>query len=147
MQSRYPLDWELLQKGDVLDAETLKDITGKTPGSDEFRFACMGLQALIQEKTGFTVKLPSDNSLRVLTDPEAAAHNERLFWQFMRSMVTRHTLNCSVDVDNLEATQRAQHDRTLLAQSRYVSAVAQTTKEIVLARNPPEPEPLDDGTR
>jgi hypothetical protein len=134
MLSKYPFDWEELQKGDILTTEELQRITGKTPGSDEFRFACMTLQSLIQDKTGFTVKLKGDETLQVLTDAEAAEHNSRLFGQFMRSMVSRHALNCEVDVDNLNPTSRAKHDRTLVTQSRYVSAIVQTTKEIRIAK-------------
>lgn len=127
---KYPLDWDLLKKGDELNAMQLEDITGKKAGTDEFKFACMGIQALIQDRTGFTVKLQIDSSLRVLTDPEASEHNRRLFAQYLRGVATRHALNCEVDVENLAPEQRAKHDRTLLAQSRYVSAISQTTKEI-----------------
>jgi len=132
MLSRYPLDWDELSKGDVLSANELQRITGKTPGTDEFRFACMTLQSLIQAKTRFTVKLKGDHTLHVLFDAEAAEHNQQLFDQFKRSMVSRHFLNCEVDVDQLSPAQRARHDRTLLVQSRYVSAVGQTAKDIRL---------------
>jgi hypothetical protein len=125
---KYPIDYDALQKGDELTAEQLRDVLGKKPGTDEFRFAVMSLQALIQEKTGLTVKCTSDNGMRVLTDAEAAEHNRKLFAQNYRAMMFRHSLNAQVDVDNLSADQRSKHDRTLMVQSRYVSAMAGVTK-------------------
>lgn len=132
MISKYPIDFDAVRKGDEFPPEELEDIFGKKPGTDEFRFAVLGLQSLIQERTGFTVKGMSSGGLRVLTDAEAAEHNQRIFAQNLRGMVARHALNCQVDVDNLSSDQKLKHDRNLLSQSRYVSALAHTTKQLTI---------------
>lgn len=133
--SKYPFDYDQLKKGDELSPEEIERITGKKPGTDEYRFAVMGLQALIQDRTGYTAKCQSDGSLKVLTDPEAAEHNRKLFAQNLRAMANRHTLNTQVDVDNLPEDARRRHDQTLMVQSRYVSAMIRTTKEITVGRS------------
>lgn len=130
--SKYPIDFDAVRKGDEFTPERLADILGKQPSNDAFRFAVLGLQVLIQERTGLTVKGTPEGGLRVLVDSEAAEHNRRLFSQNMRALGTRHALNCQVDVDNLSPEQRAKHDRTLLTQSRYVSAIVSTTRSMSL---------------
>ena len=128
--SKYPIDFSALRKGDEFSNQDLSVIVGKMPGTDEFRFAVMGLQGAIQDATSFTVKIIS-SGMRVLTDPEAAIHNHRLFEQNRRGMFSRLHLNTAVDSSALSDDQRSKHERNIVTESRYVSALLRTTKQIV----------------
>jgi hypothetical protein len=128
--AKFTIDFDSLKKGDELSTERLEEMLGKKANTDEFRFAVMSVQSLIQERTGYTVKCGSDCALRILTDAEASEHNQKLFQQNLRAIANRHALNCQVDVDNLSEDQRKKHDRALMVQSRYVGAIVQTTRNL-----------------
>jgi hypothetical protein len=142
--SKYPLDFDSLTKGHTLTSEKLSEVTGKKPGTDEYRYAVLGLQALIHERTDLTVKIQVDGSLRVLTDPEASDHNHKLLLQALRVVPRRHEMMIHVDVDNLTEEQCKRHDQRLLLQSRYVSAFARETKQIKIEGRK-QPEKLTDS--
>jgi hypothetical protein len=128
--SKYPLDFDELQKGDTLTSERLTEVTGKKPKTDEYRFAILGLQALIHERTDLVAKIQSDGSIRILTDPEASDHNDKLHLQGKRMMIVRHHMMSRVDIDNLTDGQRKRHDQRVMLQSRYVTALAREAKQI-----------------
>jgi hypothetical protein len=121
--SKYPLDFDQLEKGETLTCERLEVVTGKKPGTDAYRFAILGLQALIHERTPFTAKTQADGSLRILTDAEASDHNDKLVSQGVRTVIFRHARAIVVDVGNLTEDQKARHDQRLQRQGRYVTAL------------------------
>lgn len=128
--SIYPLDVSELNKGDTLSVDRMESMTGKKCGTDEFRFAVMSVQEFIHAKSELTAKALGDGALRILTDAEASDHNARLFAQGLRMVFSRHERGLQVDVDQLTPDQRKRHDARLISQSRYVSALSQSRKEI-----------------
>lgn len=140
---KFPIDFDALTKGQEFTPVQLREILGKEPGTDAYRFAVMGLQALIHERTGFTAKCLTDGSIRVLTDAEAAEHNPKIFAQNLRSLILRHTLSTQVDVDNLNTEQRRNHDRNLMIQSRYISSIKGVTKQLAAQK----PKKVEAATR
>jgi hypothetical protein len=142
---KYPLNFDSINKGDTLSCEKLQHVTGKTPGTDEYRYAILGLQALIHERTEFTVKIQVDGSLRILTDPEASDHNNKLVLQGYRMICSRHERSLMVDVENLTEEQRTRHDSRLLIQSRYVTALTRETRQIRIESKAKPAELSGDG--
>jgi hypothetical protein len=133
LTDKYPLDFDAIVKGQVITQAELEQITGKRPGTDEYQFALLSLQQMIQEKTSCTVKICSKVELKVLTDEEASQHNHKLFLQNVRGMRSRFELNTAVDMGELSEGQRAKHERNLVVQSLYVQAITTTAKQIAVS--------------
>lgn len=130
---RYPIDFGLLKKGDEFNRQQLEDILGEKAGTEKFQFARLALQGMIHERTDFTAKCMGDDGLRILTDPEASEHNAKRFDQGLRAMAFRHQRNALVDVEQLSEDQRRKHDRQLMIQSRYVSAMVKVSRMLAKA--------------
>lgn len=129
--SRYPIDTSAIHKGDEFSVEKVEQITGLERDTTAFRLAALGLQSLIQKRTGFTVKALTTGGLRVLTDPEASEHNRRQFEHNMRGMFLRHELNLNVDRTALSEEQLARHDRALTSQAAYLAVLAREHKKVI----------------
>lgn len=119
---KYPIDFDSVEKGDLLTQEMLEKITAEKFGTDKFTFKVLALQGRIIDETGYTVKNHGD-SLVVLTDEEASSYNDKMFKRFKRGMFHRHKLMQNVDVSQLSDTMRQEHERKVLSQSRYISAL------------------------
>lgn len=132
LTDKYPLDFDAIFKGQVITQAELEQITGKKSGTDEYQFALLSLQSMIQEKTSCTVKISNKVELKVLTDEEASQHNYKLFLQNVRGMRSRFELNTAVDVAELSEGQRTKHERNLVVQSLYVQAITTTAKQIAV---------------
>lgn len=132
LTDKYPIDFDLLEKGQTITVEELTTILGKKPGTDPYQFALLGLQALVNEKTALTAKITDKFELRILTDEEAARHNYKLGIQGVRAMRYRHQKALEVDIALLSDESRNQHERNLIVMSRYVSAITATSKQIAV---------------
>lgn len=133
LTDKYPLDFDAIYKGQYITQTELRKITGKTPGTDEYQFALLSLQAAIQSKTSCTVKIANKFELQVLTDEDASRHNHKLFLQNVRGMRSRFDLNTAVDIAELSEEQKAKHERNLVVQSLYIQAITMTAKQITVA--------------
>jgi hypothetical protein len=127
---KYPLDFAALEKGQDFSIAELEKISGHKAESDKFRFFVLALQASIHDKRGFTCKVHADGSMRILSDTEAAKHNQKLFTWDVTSMFRRYYLNCQVDTANLSENDKRVHERNILVQSRYLGALTTTRKEL-----------------
>ncbi len=135
--NKYPIDFETVEKGDVFSVEMLEQITATKFGTDKFTFKVLALQGRITDETGYTVKNHGD-SLVVLKDEEASNYNDRMFKRFKRGMFHRHKLMQNVDVAQLSDTMKDQHERKVLTQSRYISALRNPKKFEVKVEVPKE---------
>lgn len=120
--SEYPLNFSEIEKGDVLDTPTLEKIVVEKFGTDSFTFKVLSLQGKITDETGYTCKNTGD-TLLILTDEQASLYNDRMFKRMRRGMFHRHQLMQNVDVKQLSDSARLEHERKILNQSRYISAL------------------------
>lgn len=120
--ARYPIDFELLQKGQLLTAEFLENTCGQPRGTTKYEFFCMTLAQMIFNETGFTAKRSGDD-LRILTDSEAAQYNARRVEHHVRGVFQRFDMLVSVDMANLGAGEKREYERQLLNKGRYVQAL------------------------
>jgi len=125
--ARYPIDFDLLLKGQVLTAENLAHISGCQPGTTKYEFFCMTLAQMIFSETGFTAKRCGDD-LRILTDSEAAQYNARRVEQHVRGVFQRFEMLVSVDMANLSIDEKRDYERQLLNKGRYVQALLQVKR-------------------
>lgn len=124
----YPLDFDALKKGDRIAAETIKRITGKEPGSDEYNFGRLRLRQQIQdeieERRGETVTVKNNgDGLVILTDTEATEHNHRQFKTNIRALHERHFRMMGVDREQLDGETIAKHDRRIGSQAAVILAL------------------------
>jgi hypothetical protein len=134
--TRYPMDFEALQKGDVISSATIERITTVNPRDYRaWQIAVLNLQSIVTRELR---KLDRDwvvcqkgNDLRILTDLEAKAYNARAQRAAIRKFAVSHRKNMAVDTSDFTAEERAEHHRQLAIGSRQLVAVRQARREVV----------------
>ncbi len=134
--TRWPLDYDSLDKGDMISVDRIEQITGTKHGTDAYTFSSLKLAKRIQSELHdrgriWTVK--SDRgALRILTDSEAAAYNHEIQVQDRRSMLRRFHLQQAVDTAQLTESDKQEHQRNLEIDGRFIQALLATRKELQL---------------
>lgn len=140
---RYPLDFEDLEKGDVLERERLVDIIGRKP-EGRFKLAALALARLIEEECSCTCKTEHDATtgdllrLRLLTDAEAAVYNPKLCDRHLRGFKRRLHLALRVDVENLTTQEKATLEAQIILKSRQYQAIRAARRRVVSGGTLPE---------
>ena len=131
---RYPLDFDALNKGDVLTPESLARITSTEVGTPAYQFAILGLRCEIErelEAAGRPVTVKQDgDGLRILTDEEATDYNHAQLQAGLRKVARSHRRNLLVDRTQLSIEKQKAHDRRLIAEGAYVQSIAETRKRL-----------------
>src|SRR5262245_61201860 len=103
---RYPLDFDTLQKGDVLSRSYLEQILGKAEEGD-FRLQVLDLIRQIEKNCNYTCRTQHESktgrlaAIRILTDSEAARYNPQRCDQHMAGFRRRLKLAAQVLTANL----------------------------------------------
>jgi hypothetical protein len=141
MENQYPIDYEALKKGDMLDIYELEKIFAMNhqPGSKAWDFAVMGLQQKIHHQTGLTVKC-DNGALRILSDAEASEANAAEVDRHKRGIFSRNRKLLQVDRGALTNDQAAVHDRRLLICGTYAAALI-GAKRTIIAQSPTDAIP------
>lgn len=111
----------LLNKGDVVSADTLEEITGYKRETDAYRLALLTIVELIQtvrEEVGDPVVVRHEkHGLRVLTDPEASEYLDKRHRSHLEGIDRAYYKTCRwVDTSRLTDEERAQHAKRRLRQ-------------------------------
>lgn len=124
--AKYPLDFDNIQKGDVISREAMEQIFGFTEKDDttKWAFEVMKLRARIMEECAdrgnpVTVKGES-GSLRVLLDSEASDYNARGFNLCQHKMVGFHGRMLDVDCSRFTEEMKTKHDRRVCNQGKIL---------------------------
>ena len=118
--TKYPLDFELLEKGTRITREKLEDIFGCAPSEDEWSFKAMKLVADIKEKAGLLAR-QSKNSIVIMTDAEAAEYTHETFRRGIRKMGTSVRNRSLIDTAQLSGPEMAKFE----SQSRVMTGTQQ----------------------
>lgn len=130
MENQYPLDFDTLAKGQILEIEYLEGVFGvKFEAGSRWAFLVMGLQAQIHEKTDLSCRIDHD-AIRILTDAEASEHNYRLVGCHVRGIGRRTEKLLQVDRAQLDDDASTEHDRRIRVASAYAGAVTSARREI-----------------
>ncbi len=134
--SRWPIDYDTLNKGDSITRERLERITGKAAGTKDYQLKLLAIQSQIerelhQRNRHWTVKIQKDE-IRILTDSEASTYNHALQVQARCAMEKRFLLNSAVDIAALDDEQRKQHERTMEIDGKYLMAMQTVRKQLRL---------------
>ena len=130
MEGQYPIDFDALVKGQLLEIEYLEGVFAvKYENGARWAFLLMGLQAQIHEKTDLSCRIDHD-AIRVLTDAEASEYNFRLVGGHVRGIGRRTEKLLQVDRAQLDEGGSVEHDRRIRVASVYAGAVTSARREI-----------------
>lgn len=133
----YPLDYDAIKEGDVIPEHRIIQIVGAEPETDAFRLGQMNLvdsifrEGIARDKI-LTITTEKGVGIRILTPPEAAVYNRKMFDARVRGMKRDHLKNMAVDAEKLDEAELREHDRTLVTQGAYLQSLAQTKKRLRL---------------
>lgn len=135
-EQQYPLDYDNLAKGSVVEAAECERITGVNQNSQRFAFALLKLKQRVQRDmerrgTPVTIKITA-NSLHVLTDAEASIYNAKQQTFGIRRQFRAHKRNLGVDATQLTAEELREHQKRLIAGSRMMQAIKATRRQLSL---------------
>lgn len=131
---RWPLDFDALSKGDIIDSGRLAEITKSQPGTSTYSLRLLQVKEQIERKLlqrdyPVTTKIEGQ-SLRILTDAEASEYNEQQAEQAVRKAYRSLRRQMNVDVRQLTAEQQTDHGRRLIHQGAIVNAIRETRRNL-----------------
>lgn len=123
----YPLDFDVLGKGDSFTPIQLEEITGKKRDTKEYQFAvlqlCQRIMRELSERGNPVTAALRRDCLCILTDEEASIHNAKRFRANVRGLFRSHTRNMAVDSSQLGAESRKQHERAIAVNGAVLVAM------------------------
>ena len=134
---QWPMDFDALQKGDVISVADVEQMTGKRRGTDEYRFALMNLKDMIcgyleSKERMWTVSTEGDR-INILTDTEAVKYTESWYESGRKRMRRMHSLAMGVDTAQLTTTLRDAHYRNIQVHGFEISAMKKSRAEALKA--------------
>lgn len=116
--SRFPLDFDKLQRGDFLTPEQVEAATLKPRTDPQFWAASLQLRSLIlahfRGRGDLVTIISEGDGLRILTHSEQAEYAPMREERAVRQLVLSHAEGKAVDVAQLSDEQRQRHERWML---------------------------------
>lgn len=132
---KYPLDFDLLNKGDSIPPHKLRDLTRADPGTPQYHFGVLKLRDQIRdemESRGRPVNVAIvDGHLRILTDEEAVPYLAERFRAGQRLMARTLQNEAIVDTANLTEETKAKHERNLQIHGFKLAALRAVGRKLV----------------
>ena len=133
LTTKYPLDFDLLQKGDTIPVKRLVHLCGAQPGTRAYSLYCVQLghkieKELAQRGLDVTVAMRKC-ALCILTDSEASEYNHSEVQRGFDRMKRRHAKLLTVDTGTFDQQQKARHDRHVVVAGAMVLAAYQARKQ------------------
>ena len=148
--TRYPLDFDALTKGSIVNVKTIESIVQAPRGCDKYNLGALKLAQRIEQELaarGLYVTVVSDHgAIRVLTDPEASEYNYKEAIRGFDAMKRRTIKLSTVTVSELNEDQTRQHDRSLVVLGAMIAGAKSARKQAMAlphVRNTPS---LPDAT-
>jgi hypothetical protein len=122
--TKYPLDFDVLEKGSTISREVLEEIFSISATEDPkaYSFKLMALRDQIIQRTGILVR-SSNDTLVLMDDEEGADYNFGTFKKGLRGIATSVFRLQLIDPDKLSASSKARFE----SNSRVMSGTAQAT--------------------
>jgi hypothetical protein len=131
---RYPVDFDVLERGDAIAIEQLESILGMRKDHRLFPLKTCSLGNLIERNLASRGKVVTcrvkNGALLVCDDEDMSEYNRKRHRQALRKAVRSHVQTAAVDVSRLSTEQRAMHEKDVCNQAKYVAAIAGVRKEI-----------------
>jgi hypothetical protein len=134
--TRHPIDYDLLNKGDVIPVNRVEEIVGVKRAAKEYAFRLLRLKGRIEHELaerGKVWTLSTDHGdLRILTDSEASTYNEVESAHARRKERRCFARQAAVDVSKLSEDERPAHERRVYVQGKYIQAAASVRQSLRL---------------
>lgn len=134
--TRYPVDFDKLDKGSVVPAEVIEKMANASRGTPRFALTALSLCSQIERELARRGRIvfvrQVKNDVRVLTDPEAAKHAPRRCSSGRKRERKAHAIQLAIDARNLTDDERREHERRVLIESRYMAARNGVSRQIRL---------------
>jgi hypothetical protein len=137
---RYPVDYDAVHKGDVIDIKRVEEILGKRYGTVAYQakivgFICEFQNQLWDRGKPFTV-INRRGTVAILTDTEASVYNRRWFLGRKRGLLKNHRQLLHVDASQFDPDTAKGHDRAVVIQGRTLAAMleARTIRPVAYQR-------------
>ena len=131
---RTPLDFDDLTKGSVITEKEIVEVTGIAADDPQFPLARLGLMAKIEramlERDNPASVRQDKGSIRILTDPEAAAYQPREFARHTRGLRRSLRRLGQVNGSNLSDVEREQMEVDMTRMGRIYGAVKNEQKAL-----------------
>lgn len=128
--SKTPLDFEKLEKGDVVTSEMIEEAMNCKVGSKDYDFKLMALRHMIFVKTGFLAKTENDTELRILTAEESVSYTDKLAKQALKKYDNAFHYAQSIDFEELSDTSKRKLENQLINQGRIQQSIRLERRKI-----------------
>lgn len=123
---RWPFDFHAIYKGDTITPDQCERIIGMSREQKRYALKLVKLAEILEKglrRIGrkCTVRCLRDG-IRVLTDAEAAEHNDAMVHQHLRGARRSVRRQSDVDTSNLSDGQRKQHEKALIRNGMMLQA-------------------------
>lgn len=134
MENQWPIDFEKLNKGDVISESLITEAYGRRPTDREYPFVMLRLREQIErtmEELGSPVTVKQEGtSLRILTDEEAVAYNDERFSAHARGLKRSYARQLIVDTNQLRPETVQRHTHQLAVNGRKLLAIEEVARVV-----------------
>lgn len=132
---KYPLDYDLLKKGDLIPPEHVETVVKMSRTSPQYGLKVLAFKQQIEselEARGRPMVLKCEKGgLKVLTDEEARPYTEQQFRQHQHGLRRAHMRTCVIDSSNLSSEDRQRLESQILAQGAKLAALRKVTRKLL----------------
>jgi len=133
----FPLDFDAIQKGDVIPTEKVEEYSGINRSSERFAIALLNFSERVYDECRHRGKhfsiVVRKKQIRVLTDPEAAEHEARMVKRHLKGSRRNYRKLCKVDVSNLDESHRTTFEHDVLRLGKVIAAQRSAYKKHLTA--------------
>lgn len=138
---RWPMDFDALSKGDVIDSEHLQRVTRCEAGTSAYQLKLLAVKNEIERRLAqrdypVTCKIEK-NAIRILSDLEASEYNEGQGELAVRKAYRSLRRLANVDPRNMTEQQQKEHSRRLIAMGATCAAIRETRRNLRIEHNKP----------
>jgi hypothetical protein len=124
--TRWPIDYDTLKKGDIIPVHRLEQITGVKQSDAVYALKILTVKDRIESELADRGKLwvirSEKGSLKILTDEEVPAYTHSEQVRHRAAQRRRFLQQSSADVSLMTDMTRAQHERNLEVDGKYILA-------------------------
>ena len=133
-QSKYPLDFDSLEKGMTIDVAQLEHIFGIKQSDRMYAVKLMSLCNEIEKRsaaTGAPLHTKSERgAIRILTDEEDAEYQAKRFKEGIDQSFRAQHKALVVDTNNLSEPRKLAHERNIQKQAFVLASIVSARRQI-----------------
>lgn len=132
---RYPVDYSGVEKGSVIPAEVIEEMSGTLRSSAFYSAKQINLCKTIETELALRGKqvlaVCVKDTVRVLTDPEAIEYSRKLFETGLRRAERAHVKMLEIDVRGLSPQEAETRERDIVVQAAVLAGASAGRREVM----------------